>query len=155
MFSSLILPHNDKVKTDFRSVWIYLKEKLKYHIYISTQYLKHLWQQLQPRVFWGMMQQALHSWIEGFSVILLCKPSLARSGWMGTLGGQPFSGLSRDVSIGFKSGLWLGHSRTFTELTPNVRCCLGCVLSVIILLEGEPSALYEVLNALESGLGFH
>ena len=28
-------------------------------------------------------------------------------------------------------------------------CCLGCVLSVIVLLEGEPSPQSEVLSALE------
>ena len=35
--------------------------------------------------------------------------------------------------IGFKSGFWLGHARTFRD------CCLGCVLRVVVLLEGEPS----------------
>ena len=28
-------------------------------------------------------------------------------------------------------------------------CCLGCVLSVVVLLEGEPSAHSEVLSTLE------
>ncbi len=35
---------------------------------------------------------------------------------MVNVGGQPFLGLSRDAQLGFKSGLWLGHSRTVTEL---------------------------------------
>ena len=43
---------------------------------------------------------------------------------------QPFSDLSRDVQIGFKPGLWLGHSRTFTELSWShsfdiLAVCLG------------------------------
>ncbi len=48
--------------------------------------------------------------------------------------------------IAFKPRLWLGHSRTFTEL------CIShsyCVFRVIVLLEGEPSVQSEVLNALD------
>ena len=41
--------------------------------------------------------------------------------------------LLQRFSIGFKSGLWLGHSR----IRP---LCLGWVLMVIVLLSGEPSA---------------
>ena len=54
-----------------------------------------------------------------------------------------FRSLQR-CSIGFKSGLLLGHSRPFL-------CCLGCVLRVVVLLEGEPSPQSEVLSALEQG----
>ncbi len=45
--------------------------------------------------------------------------------------------------IGFKLRLWLGHSRTFIELSVSHSFC---VLRVIVLLEGEPSAQSEVLN---------
>ncbi len=45
--------------------------------------------------------------------------------------------------IGFKLRLWLGRSRTFTELSVSHSFC---VLWVIVLLEGEPSAQSEVLN---------
>ena len=48
-------------------------------------------------VFLGMTQQVLHTWIWGFSDILLCRSSQVLSGWMGSVGGQPFLGLSRDV----------------------------------------------------------
>ncbi len=48
--------------------------------------------------------------------------------------------------IGFKLRLWLGHSRTFTELSISHSCC---VFRSIVLLEGEPSAQSEVLNALD------
>ncbi len=53
-------------------------------------------------------------------------------------------------SIGFKSGLWLGHSRTLTEfvLYPLL-CYIGCVLRVVVLLEAEPSPQSEVQSALE------
>ncbi len=39
--------------------------------------------------------------------------------------------------IGFKLRLWLGHSRTFTELCISHSCC---VFRFIVLLEGKPSA---------------
>ena len=52
-------------------------------------------------------------------------------------------------SIRFKSGLWLGHSRTLRLVLKRLLCCLGCVLRVIVLLEGEPSPQSEVLSALE------
>ncbi len=48
--------------------------------------------------------------------------------------------------IGFKSRLWLGHTKTFTALCISHSCC---VLRVIVLLEGEHSAQPEVLNALD------
>ncbi len=38
--------------------------------------------------------------------------------------------------IGFKLRLWLGHSRTFTELSLSH---FFCVLTSIVLLEGKPS----------------
>ncbi len=76
-----------------------------------------------------MTQQALHTWIGGFSAILLCKSSQARSAWMGTVSGQPFSGLSRDVRKGSGQGSgWA--TRTFTELSLShsyvaLAVCLG------------------------------
>ncbi len=62
------------------------------------------------------MQQVFHTWIWGSSAIPPCRSSPVLSGWMVNVGGQPFLGLSRDAQLGFKSGLWLGHSRTVTEL---------------------------------------
>ncbi len=47
---------------------------------------------------------------------------------------------------GFNPRLWLGHSRTFTKFSISHSCC---VLRFIVLLEGEPSAQSEVLNALD------
>ena len=46
----------------------------------------------------------------------------------------------------FKSGFWLGHSRTFRDLSRSRSCV---VLAVIVLLEGNPSPQSEVLSALE------
>ncbi len=46
----------------------------------------------------------------------------------------------------FKTRLWLGHSRTFTELSISYSCC---VFRSIVLLEGEPSAQSKDLKALD------
>ncbi len=62
------------------------------------------------------MQQVFHTWIWGSSAIPPCRSSPVLSGWMVNVGGQPFLGSLQRCSIGFKSGLWLGHSRTVTEL---------------------------------------
>jgi hypothetical protein len=85
--------------------------------------LKHLWQWLHPRVF-GMTLQAWHICIFGVSPILLRRSSQALSGWMGSVAAHLFS------SAGFKSGLWLCHSRTFRDLSRSHSCivlalCLG------------------------------
>ena len=52
-------------------------------------------------------------------------------------------------SIGFRSGLWLGQSRMVRVVRKPVVCYFSCVLRVIVLLEGEPSAQSEVLSTLE------
>ncbi len=61
-------------------------------------------------------------------------------------GRRTFSGFLQKYLIAFKPRLWLGHSRTLTELSISHSCC---VLRVIVLLESEPSAQSEVLNALD------
>ncbi len=48
-----------------------------------------------------------------------------------------FSGFSRVICLGSSPRLWLGHSRTFTELSISHSCC---VLRVTVLLESKPSA---------------
>ncbi len=69
--------------------------------------------------------------------------SQALSGWMGQM--HIFRFLQKYL-IGFKLRLWLGHSRTFTELSISHSCC---VLGVIVLLEAKPSSQFELLNTLD------
>ncbi len=69
--------------------------------------------------------------------------SQALSGWMGQT--HMFRFLQKYL-IGFKLWLWMDHSRTFTELSINHSCC---VFRFLVLLEGEPSAKSEDLNALD------
>ncbi len=59
-----------------------------------------------------------------------------------------FRSLQR-CSIGFKSGLWLGHSRSHGVVVKPLLRYFSCVLRVIVLLEGKPSAQSEVLSTLE------
>ncbi len=75
------------------------------------------------------------------SPVLLCRTSQALSGWMGTVGVQPFSDLSRDVQSG--SSLSSGWA---TQGHPLL-CYLGCVLRVIVLLNrGAPIRIFEAEN---------
>lgn len=117
---------------------MYLKGKLKYHNDISMgalDALKHLWQQLQHQVFFGMTGHALHIWCGGFSAILICKSYQALSGWMGDICGHPFAGLSPEIS--FKSSV---HS--FTELLLSLYY-LNCALRVIVLGHGTEVLSYK------------
>ncbi len=96
------------------------------------------------------MQQVFHTWIWGSSAIPPCRSSPVLSGWMVNVGGQPFLGLSRDAQLGFKSGLWLGHSRTVTELLWShsfviLAVCLGSLSCWKVNLRPSP----EVLSTLE------
>ncbi len=91
------------------------------------------------------MRQALIIIIWQLSAILLLasSPLKTMSGWMGQM--HIFRFLQKYL-IGFNPRLWLGHSRTFTELSISHSCC---VFRFIVLLEGEPSAQFEVLNSLD------
>ncbi len=91
------------------------------------------------------MWQALLISIWQLSAILLLTSSplkLCQVGWGQT---HIFRFLQKYL-IGFKLRLWLGHSRTFTDLSISHSCC---VFRSIVLLEGEPSAQSKVQNALD------
>ena len=88
----------------------------KYSDPLLSTLFKHLQQQLKPWVFLGMMLQAWHTCIWGVSPIILCNYSSSVR-----LDGEPlctaiFRSLQRCL-VGFKSGLWLEHSRTFRDLS--------------------------------------
>ncbi len=110
--------------------------------YTLTQYLTEA--PLQPQVFLGMIWEALHIRIWQLSAILLISSrlKLCQVGW----GQMHIFRFLQKYLFAFKPRLWLGHSRTFTELSISHSCC---VFRSIVLLEGEPSAQSEVLNALD------
>ena len=65
---------------------------------------------------------------------------------MGSVAAQLFSGLSRDVQVRALAG----PLKDIQRLVPKPFLhCLDCMLSVIVLLEGETSPQSEVLSALE------
>ena len=66
---------------------------------------------------------------------------------MGSVDAQLFSGLSRDVRLGSSPGP-IKDIQTLIFPKPLLHC-LGCVLSVVDLLEGEPSPQSHDLSALE------
>ncbi len=70
-------------------------------------FLKQLWHQLQLQVFLRMMLQA---WL--FLGIFSHSSLQNLSSWMGSIGAQPFSDLSRDVQSGSSLGSSLGSSWT-------------------------------------------
>ncbi len=90
------------------------------------------------------MRQALLISIWQLSAIPLTSSplKLCQVGWVQT---HIFRFLQKYL-IGFKLRLWLGHSRTFTELSISHSCC---VFRFIVLLKGKSSAQSEVLNALD------
>ncbi len=86
--------------------------------------------------FFCLMRQDLLISIWQLSAILHLTSSplkLCQVGWGQT---HIFRFLQK-YTIGFKLRQWLGHSRTFTELSISHSCC---VFRSIILLEGKPSA---------------
>ena len=95
-----------------------------------------------------MTLPACHTCIWGVPPILLCRSSQALSSWMGSVVAQLLSGISRDVRLCSSLAL-AGPLKDIQRLVPKpLLCCLGCVLRVIVLLEGEPSPQSEVLSAL-------
>jgi hypothetical protein len=109
-----------------------LGKKNKYYIYITIQtlyFVESSLAEITASIFLGMMLQAWHT-------------SQALLGWMGSVAVQLFSGLSRDVQV------WAlaGPLKDIQRLVPKpLLLCLGCVLRVLVLLEGEPSPQSEVL----------
>ena len=107
-------------------------KKLKLHLHqysdpLLSTLLKHLWQRWQHGVFLGM---TLGTPVFGeFQPFFSADPlQLYQGGW-GALLHSYFQSLQR-CSIWFKFGLWLGHSRTFRELSQSPSCvvlavCLG------------------------------
>jgi hypothetical protein len=127
-FKSLInlhtMLHNDKVKTGLKKIQhIYKNTKTeishlhKYSDTLLSTLLKHLWQRLQPQVFLGMMLQA-RSFSQSSLQIL---SSSVRLDWERRCTAI-FRSLQSSLT-GFKSGLWLGHSRTFRDLSRS-HCCI-------------------------------
>ncbi len=96
------------------------------------------------------MQQVFHTWIWGSSAIPPCRSSpdsvrLDGKRWWTAI----FRSLQR-CWIGFKSGLWLGHSRTVTELLWShsfviLAVCLGSLSCWKVNLQAQS----EVLSTLE------
>ncbi len=122
-------------------------KKLKWVHCISIHTLNSVvsWSTLTASSLFCLIRQALHIRIWQLSAIVLLTSSplkLCHVGWGQT---HIFRFLQKYL-IAFKPRLWLGHSRTLTELSISHSCC---VLRVIVLLEGEPSAQSEVLNALD------
>ena len=86
--------------------------------------MNHLWQQIQHRVVLGMTLQAWHTCI--------------------------YIQVSPEIFNPVQFRALTGPLKDIQRLVPKpLLHYLGCVLRVIVLLEGEPSPQSEVLSALE------
>ncbi len=68
---------------------------------------------------------------------------------MVNVGGQPFLGLSRDAQLGLSQALAGPFKNSHGVVVKPLLRYYSCVLRVIVLLEGKPSAQSEVLSTLE------
>ena len=110
--------------------------------------LKNLSQRLQPRVFLGMMLQAWQTCIWGISPILLCRSTQALSGWMASL--HSYFHVSPEMFDGVQVWALDWPLKGIQRLVQKpLLHRLGCVLRVVVLLEGETLPQSEVLKALE------
>ena len=89
-----------------------------------------------------MTPHDLQTWIWGFSAILLCRSSQALLGWMGTVCGQPFSGLFDWVQVRALAG----SLKDIQNSPQPLLCCLNCVLRGIVLLEGGQKLASIILH---------
>ncbi len=98
------------------------------------------------------MQQVFSHLDWGSSAIPPCRSSPVLSGWMVNVGGQPFLGLSRDAQLGLSQGSgWAFKNSHGVVVKPLLRY-FSCVLRVIVLLKGKPSA--QSWGPEHSGEGF-
>ena len=65
------------------------------------------------------------------------------------VGGQPFSSLSRDAQLGLGQGSGWPVKNGHRIVPKPLLCYFSCVVRVIVLLEGKPSAQSEVQSTLE------
>ena len=145
------IPQNDKKENRILEMFenVLKRLKLKYQFsqrYSDPKYSVFSWStfgsNFQPQVFLGMTRQALHSWIWGFSAILLCSPlKLCQVEWAPSL--------DNHFQVSPEMFNWVmalaGPLKDIHRVVPKpLLPCLGCVLWVIVLLEGEPLALSAV-----------
>lgn len=74
----------------------------KSHVFTAFALLMHPLEQLQLQVFLQYEATSLahlSSWFHPFLSASICCTTKAPSGWMGNIGAQPFSDLSRDVQL--------------------------------------------------------
>ena len=120
----------------------------KYSDPLLSNLLEHPWKRLQPWVFLGMTLQAWQTSIWGVSPILHCGSSQALSGWMGVSLNSYFQ-VSPEMLDWVQVRALAGPPKDIQRLVPKpLLHCLGCVLRVVVLLEGEPSPQSEVLSTL-------
>ena len=108
-----------------------------------------LCQRLQPRVFLGMTLTGLaHLYLEFLPFFSADPLKLCQVGWGASL--YNYCQVSPEMFDQVQGMALAGPLKVIQRLVPKpLLCCLGCVLRVVVLMEGEPSPQSEVLSALE------
>lgn len=114
--------------------------------------LKHLWQEIYPEVILSKMLQAWHTCYWAVSHIFVCRTCQTPSGWMGSVGPQPFSVFFRDIKSGSSLGSGWATKDIHRVVPKPILCYPGCVLWFVVLLEYEPSPKSKVQCY---GAGYH
>ncbi len=134
-------------KPDLSQLCKFINYIAQVFIPLTQNLVKALWQQLQPQVFLGMMQQVLHICICFLPVFSLDHLKLCPVGWGPSV--DSHLQVSPKMSDWFQVPVLAGPLEDVHRVVPKpLLHCLGCVCRVIVMLEGELSAQSEVRSAL-------
>ena len=136
-----------KQKQIFRNVGKFIKNVIshKYSDPLLSSLLKHLWQRLQPWVFYKLGTPVFGELLPFFSTDPL---KLCQVGWGVSLHSD-FQ-VSPEMFNRVQVRALAGPVKDIQSLVPKpILSCLGCVLWVVVLLECDPSPQSEFLSALE------
>ena len=129
-------------------------EKLKYHIYISIQPLYSVLCGSTLgfnsfKSFWVWLYKLGTLVFGEFLPLFSADPlKLCKIGWGASL--HTYFQISPEMFDRVQVRAMAGPLKDIQKLVPKpLLRCLGCVLRVIVLLEGEPSHQSKVLNAME------
>ena len=112
---------------------------------LQSTLLKHLWRQFQPHVFLDTTLQACHTCIWGVLQFFSADPLKFCQVGRGALLHSYFQ-----VSLEIQDRIHAGPLKDIQRLVPKpLLHCLGCVLRVFVLFEGESLPQSQVLWALE------
>ena len=144
-------PIMTKQKQVFRNVCKFISHLHNNSDPLLSTLWKHLWQRLQPWVFLGWRYKlGKPVFGEGSFSHSSLQIKLCQVGWGVSL--HSYFQVSPEMFDRVQVRALAGPLNDIQRLIPKpLLLCLGCVLRVVVLLEGEPSPQSEVLST----VGFH